>query len=335
LRRGIAFITLISFLMIGGHARGGINKGLVTIRISPSAPVNAKVVRLWVPYPVSDSHQKIKDLHVAGNYSISQILKESESGASYLFAEWKGKFERREVTLSFRVTAKERSAGNLEDRGEPVPEEVKRHLLGNRFIPTDHEVSSLSKKITKGKEGILERARAVYNWVVENTYRDPDVRGCGIGMADRMLVIRGGKCADISSVFVALARASGVPAREVFGLRLGTKADQDMTNGYHCWAEFYLPGKGWVSVDPADVRKIMLVKKIDLVKSQSYRNYYFGKVEANRIILTRGGRGITLKPPQASGPINYFMYPYAEVNGKPLDSLDSKTFSYQIRYKKI
>jgi len=335
MRRGFALIALISFLIIGGYAQGGINKGFVTIHITPKADVTAKVVRLWVPYPVSDSHQKIENLHVEGNYSLSRILKESESGALYIFAEWRGKFRRREITLAFRATAKERSVGNLKDRGEPVPAEVERYLEGNRWVPTDKEVGSLAKTITNENEGILERAKAVYNWVVENTTRDPEVKGCGIGMADRMLVKRSGKCADISSLFVALARASGVPAREIFGLRLGTKTTQDMTKGHHCWAEFYLPGQGWVSVDPADVRKIMLTKKINLEKAGPYRDYYFGKVEENRIILTRGGRGITLNPPQASGPINYFMYPFAEVDGKPLDYLDPKAFSYQIRYKKI
>jgi transglutaminase-like putative cysteine protease len=335
MRRGVALVSLISFLIIGGLARARVNQGLVTIHITPKADVNANLVRLWVPYPVSDSHQKIEDLDVQGNFSISQILREKNSGALYLFVEWRGAFEKRVITLTFRATAKERSAGKLKDRDEPIPEEVKRYLDGNRWVHTDKEVGALAKEITKETSGVLGTARAVYNWVVENTYRDPDVKGCGLGMADQMLVKRGGKCADISSVFVALARASGVPAREVFGLRLGTEAEQDMTKGHHCWAEFYLPGQGWVPVDPADVRKIMLVKNLDLEKAGPYRNYYFGKVEENRIILTRGGRGITLEPPQASGPINYFMYPFGEVDGKPLDYMDPGAFSYQIRYEKI
>lgn len=335
MRRGVAFIALLSFLMIGRYARGGINQGLVTIHITPKADVSAKVVRLWVPLPVSDSHQKIEGLDVQGNYSSSKFLRDSGSGTLYLFAEWRGEFEKREITLAFRATAKERSVGTLEDRGEPVPPEVTSYLEGNRWVPTDKELGFLAKEITKEKEGILSKAAAVYNWVVENTYRDPDVKGCGLGKADQMLVKRGGKCADISSLFVALARASGVPAREVFGLRLGSREEEDMTKGHHCWAEFYLPGQGWIPVDPADVRKLMLVKNLDLEKAGPYRNYYFGKVEENRIILERGSRGITLEPPQVSGPINYFMYPFAEVDGKPLDYLDPKTFSYQIHYEKI
>ena len=154
------------------------------------------------------------------------------------------------------------------------------------------------------------------------------------GVVEEILTKRGGKCADISSVFVALARAAGVPAREVFGLRLGKKSEQDMTGGYHCWAEFYLPGTGWIPVDPADVRKIMLIKKLKLKDAQSYKEYYFGAVDEYRIVLERGGRGITLQPPQKGGPLNYFMYPYAEVDGRPLDYLDPKSFNYSVRFQR-
>lgn len=98
-----------------------------------------------------------------------------------------------------------------------------------------------------------------YDRVVVNTKRDPEVRGCGVGIVEQTLAKLSGKCADLSSVYVALARAAGVPAREVFGLRLGQQSKQDITDEYHCWAEFYLPGTGWVQVGPSDVRKIWLV----------------------------------------------------------------------------
>lgn len=87
---------------------------------------------------------------------------------------------------------------------------------------------------------------------------------------------------------MALARNIGVPAREVFGIRLGTKADQDITGDYHCWAEFYLPGTGWIPVDPADVRKIMLVDNLKLADVKEIRKYYFGGVDQYRMVLERG-----------------------------------------------
>jgi transglutaminase-like putative cysteine protease len=237
--------------------------------------------------------------------------------------------------MSFKAWAEERIVKTMKDTKEPVPVDAYRYLESNRWIPTDGKVRKIADKITKGKTGILEKARAVYDWVVENTYRNPDVKGCGFGIVEQTLAKRGGKCADISSVYVALARAAGVPAREVFGLRLGKKPEQEMTGGYHCWAEFYLPGTGWVPVDPADVRKIMLVKELELKDAKEYREYYFGALEQYRINFGKGGRGIILNPAQESGPINYFMYPYAEVDGKALDYLSPKSFSYSVRFRSL
>lgn len=221
----------------------------------------------------------------------------------------------------------------LKDTNAPIPKEVKRYLESNWWIPTGGKVGEIANQITKGKKGILEKSRAVYDWVVENTYRDPDVKGCGLGIVEQTLAKRGGKCVDISSVYVALARAAGVPAREVFGLRLGKKPEEDMTGGFHCWAEFYLPGMGWVPVDPADVRKIMLIRNLNLKQAKELREYYFGAVDEYRIVLERGRRGITLYPPQKGGPLNYFMYPYAETDGKSLNCFDPKKFSYSVHFK--
>ncbi|HDH53635.1 MAG TPA: transglutaminase domain-containing protein [Nitrospirae bacterium] len=218
---------------------------------------------------------------------------------------------------------------------DPVPEAVKVYLESTRWIPTDGKIKELAIKITKDKKGILEKSRAVYDWVVENTRRDPGVKGCGFGVVEQMLIKRGGKCVDISSIYIALARAAGVPAREVFGIRLGKNAEQDITGGYHCWAEFFLPGAGWVPVDPADVRKIMLVENLSLKEAEKYRKYYFGAVDEFRITLERSGRGVKLLPLQESGPLNYFMYPYAEIDGEPLDYLDPESFRYTVTFKAI
>ena len=118
----------------------------------------------------------------------------------------------------------------------------------------------------------------------------------------------------MSSVFIALARAAGVPAREVFGVRLGKKPQQDVTTWQHCWAKFFLPGYGWVSVDTADVRTMMLIEKLDVKddKTKFYRDYFWGNIDPYRVVIAHG-RDVVLNPAQQGPPLNTFGYPYAEV----------------------
>ncbi|MFV1950936.1 MAG: transglutaminase family protein [Nitrospinota bacterium] len=328
-------ILLIIFFLVTGLSYAKERQGIVTFKINLNTQNDTKRARLWLPYPLSDKHQRIEDVKIDGNFTKSAIYREPQSGTIYLFTEWPVRSDKKSLELSFKVKAEERILKDLKDTNDPVPEEVKKFLGSNWWIPTDGKIKEIAVQITKGKKGILEKSRAVHDWVVENTYRDPRVKGCGLGIVEQTLANRGGKCADISSVYVALARAAGVPAREVFGLRLGRKSEQDMTGGFHCWAEFYLPGTGWVQVDPADVRKVMLVKKLNLKQAKEFREYYFGAVDEYRIVLERGGRGITFQPSQDGEPLNYFMYPYAEVDGKPLDYFDPKGFSYSVKFKAL
>lgn len=308
--------------------------GEVILSVMIDAPDDNKGIRVWIPYPVSSGSQDISDVEINGNFSQSGIYGEKETGNLALYAEWKKPTKGRIITLKFNAAARELDKRNMPAEESGIPVEIREYLKSTTFIPTDGKVREIALGITNDKQKISEKARSVYQWVVENTVRDPDVKGCGTGEVDKMLFKRGGKCADISSVFVSIARAAGVPAREVFGLRLGKKDDEDMTGGHHCWAEFYVPGYGWVPADPADVRKIMLVDKLDLKGAQGKIDYYFGAVDPYRIVLAKGGRGYYLNPRQNDGPLNYFMYPYAEINGKSVDWLAGQAdLKYKIMFK--
>src|SRR3990172_360268 len=298
------------------------------------APDDSKDVRVWIPYPVSNNVQDISNVKINGNFSQSGVYGEKETGNLALYAEWTAPTKNRAITLTFDATANELIKKDFPVVESAIPVEIKEYLKSTVFIPTDGRVKEIALSITNDKQKISEKARAVYQWVVENTVRDPDVKGCGTGEVDIQIVKRSGKCADISSVFVSIARAAGIPAREVFGLRLGKKDEEDMTGGHHCWAEFYVPRYGWVPADPADVSKIMLADKLDLKGAQDKIDYYFGGVEQYRIALARGGRGYYLNPRQNDGPLNYFMYPYAEVNGKSLEWLAAQTtLKYKVMFK--
>ncbi len=310
-------------------------KGEVTLTIS--IPEDAGKARAWIPYPATNEYQRIEEMSVTGNYRKSAVYSIHGDGGLALYADWSGISGERTVTMKFTATSTRRSISKLKDSGEPIPADIKKYLEPNRYIVTDGEVAKIARAITRGKKTILSRARAAYDWTVENTYRDPDVKGCGLGMVEQVLAKRGGKCADISSVFIAVARAAGVPSREVFGLRLGNKPGQDLTGGYHCWAEFYLPGTGWVPVDPADVRKKMLVENLVLKdkKAGEYIEYFWGGLDAYRIALSKNERDIALSPAQSDGKLNYFMYPYVETGGKGRDFLDPLDTGYRIHFRAL
>ncbi len=311
--------------------------GSVTMDFDLSTEAAGEAVRLWIPYPVSDQDQLIGKIHFAGDYSAAGVYTVPANGTPLLYAEWPQGGTSRKLTLAFEVTRTELRRGDFPVR-EPVwnPADYAVFLAPTRIGPTDGVVKELADKIVSGKTTVLERAKAIYDWTVENMYRDPETRGCGKGDVCYLLIRPGGKCTDISSVFVALCRAAGVPAREVFGLRLGKQAEQDITTWQHCWSEFFLPGYGWVAADPADVLKAMLVEKLPLTSPQivERRDYFWGGVDAYRFKLA-SGRDLVLNPAQSGEPLNTFGYPYAEVDGKPLDFYEPKSFIYRFSFKEL
>lgn len=317
------FIPLLSFAKE--------RQGEVTLQFNLNAPVDAKNVRLWIPYPVSDENQDIWDIKISGNFSSSGVYREGKNGIMSLYAEWGIPSKDRTLTYTFKVKRKEVVKKDFPKKELPFSkEEFKEYLKATSLGPTTGKVKEYADKITKGKKTNIEKARAIYEWIVYNMHRDPNIKGCGLGEVDKLLVSMGGKCGDIHSVFVSLSRSAGVPAREIYGIRMAKGKEGDITKAQHCWAEFYMPGYGWVPVDPSDVLKAMLEKKTtDRNQVKDLISYFFGAVDENRIAY-HTGRDITLNPPQKGGKLNYFMYPYAEADGK---TLNEDLFGFNIGYK--
>jgi transglutaminase-like putative cysteine protease len=203
--------------------------------------------------------------------------------------------------------------------------------------------------VTRGAGTDFERARAIYEWIVDNTFRDPKAAGCGVGDIRFMLEANnlGGKCADINALFVGLARAAGLPARDVYGLRVAPSqngyrslglASDNATKAQHCRAEVYLTGFGWVPVDPADVRKVVLEEPpgnlaITDERVKRARTRLFGSWEMNWIAYNYA-HDVTL-PSSSRGSLPYFMYPQGETAKGRLDSLDPDNFRYSITVKEV
>jgi len=327
-------LICLTLLSLTATALAASRSGNVTMSINLTGQPKEETVRLWLPYPISDRYQDIGNIRLDGDFASSAVYTDKSHGTPILYAEWAPGAASRKLDLSFSVERQEILRGKLAD-AEPCwnPADYAEYLAPTSLGPTVGTVRELADSIVKGKTTTLAKAKAIYDWTVENMYRDPETRGCGQGDVCALLLKPGGKCTDISSVFVALCRAAGVPAREIFGLRLGKSAEQDITTWQHCWAEVFIPGSGWIPADPADVRKAMLVEKLalDSDRVRELRDYFWGGIDAYRFKLAVG-RDLILNPRQAGDALNTFGYPYAEVAGKPLDFYDPKAFAYSLRY---
>jgi transglutaminase-like putative cysteine protease len=161
----------------------------------------------------------------------------------------------------------------------------------------------------------VAKAKAAYDYLFTTMRYDKAGSGWGRGDAVWACDAKHGNCTDFHSPFIGMLRADGIPARFDIGFPLPDNKDQGDIPGYHCWAEFYATKIGWVPVDISEAWK-----------AKEKQDYFFGTVDANRVQFSTG-RDITLSPKQSGPALNYFVYPYVEVDGKPYDKLD-KQFSF-------
>ncbi|MEW5733735.1 MAG: transglutaminase domain-containing protein [Thermodesulfobacteriota bacterium] len=331
-----ALLALAALLVPASGVLASSVSSTITMQFDLSAQDSSRETRLWIPYPTSDEDQTISRIRVTGDYQQCAVYTDKVHQTPMLYAEWPAQAKSRKLDLFFTVDREEVVRRDFPAwEGAWDPADYALYLAPTGLAPRGGRAEETAARITRGKSTVLAKARAIYDWTCENTFRDPETRGCGTGDICKLMEKPGGKCVDISSLFVALARAAGVPAREVLGIRQGKGDAQDITTWQHCWAEFFLPGYGWVPVDPADVRKMMLTQNLKAgdAKTAEYREYFWGGLDAYRVRLSRG-RDLTLNPRQEGAPVNYLMYPFAQIGDKTLDWLAPETFRYTIAYEK-
>ena len=316
------------------------------------------VVKLWVPLPENTAFQQVEKLNFSGTYQDAYISANNHYGAKTLFATWPDAKGKMTLTLELVIETQDwepLKSGELTHYRAPAkpeyPADVSIYLKPTKHMPVDGIVKQTADKIVGKETDPLKQAQLIYNWVSANMYRDNSVIGCGSGDVAAILESGklGGKCTDINSVFVALMRAVGVPAREMFGIRLGQaikmgkyskkafgsaddKGFADVTGGQHCRAMFYLAGYGWLPADPADVTKMRLTenKEHSDPAVQAVNDYLFGNWEMNWVGFNYG-RDFDLFPVAEQTPLNNFGYPYAEVDGDPVNYYEPKVFAYDYK----
>ena len=334
----LTFALIVSlFAMSGVHAFAAeetapANKsGVVTTTVDMSKYDKGKVVRVWIPVAQTNEDQTVDNVVFDAPSAAKAELNADDQGNCMLYVEWDADAEpeARVASVSFHASRDAISRPDFVEEGD-VPEDLAQYLEPASMIVIDGEVKALADDITKDETSVLGKARAIYDWIIANMNRDNDVKGCGTGDVCTLINTKAGKCTDINSVFVALCRASGIPAREMFGIRMNA---DDITKNQHCWAQFYLPGTGWVGADPADVLKAVLTNSWDKEQAETkeLQEFYWGGNDEKRVELS-SGRDIVLNPAQDGEPLNNFGYPYAEVDGEVVDWCVPADFVYSVSF---
>ncbi len=321
----------------------------VTTRVD--VPATNGAPRVWLPLPSVEDSAWIKPMGNLwqGNAASVQQVRDPAYGAQMLAAQWDAGEPAPALEVVSRFAARDRAV-DLTRPGKVAPlDKAARSLYthATALLPTDGIVKKMALEITKGARTDVDQARALYEWVVENTQRNPKTRGCGTGDIRGMLESGNlsGKCADLNALFVGLARSLGLPARDVYGVRVadsrfGYKSlgkSGDISKAQHCRAEVWLANFGWLPVDPADVRKVVLEEKPGLTLADEVviaaRQKLFGAWEMNWLAYNSAH---DLKLPGSSGAtIPFLMYPQGENAGGRLDSLDPAAFVYKLTAREI
>lgn len=284
-------------------------------------PKGAKKVTLWVPYPGSDDHQEISDVRVICPYP-TRVTRDPEYDNSLLYLEVDNpKQTSLDVEVSFNVKREEyvrRDFDKSETAAPPANVTSGLDLRADHLVPLSDRIRRLASEVTAGRTADLDKARAIYDYVVGTMKYDKSGTGWGNGDILWACDAKRGNCTDFHALFIGLCRAVGIPARFSIGFPLPETRGSGDIPGYHCWAEFFLKGYGWVPVDASEA-----------AKHPEKKEYFFGGHDENRVQLSRG-RDIVLSPKQAGPPLNYFVYPYAEVDGAPFKDITRK-FTFRDR----
>ena len=280
--------------------------------------------RLWIPLPQSDQHQTIRNLSIDSTVQHTRGKENEYANAFEEFAPTPAQsVAGYDVTLKFEVmrhefrkdlsAVKSPAMRPTTRKNEPM---LARYLQPDKMVPLNARIVELAREQTEGASEPLEKARRIYTYVASTMRYDKSGEGWGRGDAIWACDSKRGNCTDFHSVLIGMMRASQIPARFAIGFPLPEGKNEGEIPGYHCWAEFYLDGTGWVPVDASEASK-----------NPAKREYFFGTVDADRVMFTYG-RDLKLSANQKGGPLNFFVYAYAESNGQPVKGLQSR-FSFR------
>jgi transglutaminase-like putative cysteine protease len=251
-------------------------------------PAQAGPVSLWVPVPHDDKWQTVSAVAIDGAEVVHDSL--GNQAARYTVPAAGG-----QLKVAYTVERRERES---DLQAAPASASLdKQWLKDDNLVHVDDKIRKLSAAVTKGAVTPVEKARAVYAYVLANMKYQKTGDGWGNGSIIWACTEKYGNCTDFHALFIGLMRAADVPARFEIGRSVPPASGQ--VAGYHCWADFQ-SGTAWIPVDASEAWK-----------HPEKKEYFFGHHDDDRFALSMGR---DLKLPGMKGPtLNYFVDPYGEL----------------------
>lgn len=276
-------------------------------------PESAKNLELWVPVPKSNKHQEILDVNVESPFTY-EITEDGKYGNEMVYVKAENPPEDIEITVSYKA----KRYANSEEFGRCSDTVILEHALeAQKMIPLGDDVKEMALEVVGDETDVLARALALYGKTYDHLTYDKSGTGWGRGDFYYACEVARGNCSDFHSYFIGLCRNIGIPAYFEIGVSIPPERGEGKTGGYHCWGYFW-QGENWVPVDISEADK-----------HPELKDFYFGNLDENRVAFTVG-RDLVLNPPQNGDPLNFFINPYAEVDGKVHSGV-----SKEVKYKDL
>jgi transglutaminase-like putative cysteine protease len=280
----------------------------------PEIPAGTGKLRVWLPVPQDSTVQTIRNLSFSKE---AKVGIEPKYGNQIAYFEIDTPGASAEIRMKFECTRLEirTDLEALKSDGEDAPESFMVYRKADKLVLVDDEIKRLSDRVVAGQTATLQKSRAIYDYVVSKMTYDKNHQGWGLGSTRHACNVGKGNCTDFHALFNSLCRAQGIASGFEIGLYLPyARKSDEKPGGYHCWALFRVPGKTWVPVDASEASRF-----------PEQKEFFFGGHTSNRVTLSTG-RDIVLAPRQAGEPLNYFLNPHAEADGKAVKTDKSWSF---------
>lgn len=279
-------------------------------------------LHVFVPLPREASAQRVSDLAIRA--PIDGAIETDALGNRYWHGASEGPRAGFEIAVSATVERLPRTSDlspgvalSARDRERFAP-----WLASTDRVPlgelTEAELRPILQELGPAPAGTDERARQIYEWVVDNVEYKKTGTGWGNGDIFWACSERYGNCTDFHTLLLALARTEGIPGRFEMGFPVPMDRASGSIGGYHCWVELWLPGAGWIPIDASEA-----------AKHPEDRELHFGSEEPDRVLFTRG-RDLRLGAAHRGPALNYFIHTFAELDGSRLDGVEQT-----VRYEEL